>query len=132
MIPNPRTRLFSEINQLEKEIATFHARQNISLTAAEITTFQGRRQDGVAFDAKGKQCVFLEFTRSMDSVSSSDKGNWAERKELEKNKMYTLNRYLINYLSAALELLIDQPDGWSTRLSQEDPTSRKTVLSLGN
>jgi len=70
------------------------------LTTDEITTFQGRRPDGVAFDAKGEQCVFLEFTRPMDSVSSSDEGDWAERKELEKNEGYGLHRYFINYLSA--------------------------------
>jgi len=67
---------------------------------AEITTFQGRSADGVAFDAKGQQCVFLEFTSPMHSVSSSDEGDWAERKELEKNERYTLHRYFISYLSA--------------------------------
>jgi len=36
----------------------------------------------------------------MDSVSCSDEGDWAERKELEKNETYTLHRYFINYLSA--------------------------------
>ena len=46
--------LFSGIRRLEEEIAIFHARQNIFLTAAEITTFHGRRPDGVVFDAKGK------------------------------------------------------------------------------
>jgi len=64
--------LFSGIRRLNEEIATFYARQNIFLTAEEITTFQGQRSDGGAFDAKGEQCVFLEFTRSIDSVSSSD------------------------------------------------------------
>ena len=49
---------------------------NIFLTAAEITTFQGQRPDGVAFDAKAKQRVFLEFTSLMDSVSFSDDGDW--------------------------------------------------------
>jgi len=34
----------------------------------------------------------------MDSVSSSDDGDWAEWKELEKNERYTLHRYFINYL----------------------------------
>jgi len=98
--PNPHTsRLFSGIRRLNEDIATFHARQNIFLTE-EITTFQGRRPDGVAFDAKGKQCVFLEFTRPMDSVSSLDEGDWAERKELQKNDRYGLHRYFINYLSA--------------------------------
>jgi len=36
----------------------------------------------------------------MDSVSFSDEGDWAERKELQKNEKYSLHRYVINYLSA--------------------------------
>jgi len=34
--------LFSGIGRLEEEVATFHARQNMLLTAAEITAFQAR------------------------------------------------------------------------------------------
>ena len=60
----------------------------------------GRRSDGVAFDAKGKQCVFLEFTCPMVSVTSSDEGDWAERKELEKNERYVMHLYFIKYLSS--------------------------------
>jgi len=77
--------LFSGIRQLIEEIVTFHARQNIVVTSKEITTFCGRRPDGVAFDGKGKQCVFLEFTRPIDPVTASDEWDWAEKKELEKN-----------------------------------------------
>jgi len=54
----------------------------------------------MAFHTKGKQCVFLEFTSPMDSVLFSDEGDWAERKELEKNERYALHHYFINYLSA--------------------------------
>ena len=60
----------------------------------------GRRPDGVAFDAKGQQCIFLEFTRPMDLVTSSDEGEWPERKELEKNERYGMHLYIINHLSA--------------------------------
>jgi len=35
----------------------------------------------------------------MDLVSSLDEGDWAERKELEKNERYGLHRYFINHLS---------------------------------
>jgi len=41
---------------------------------------------------------FLEFTRPMDSVTSSDEGYWAERKKLKKNERYGMHLYLINYL----------------------------------
>lgn len=54
----------------------------------------------MAFDAKGKQYVFLEFTRLLDLVSILDEGEWAERKELEKNERYAFHRYFINDLSA--------------------------------
>jgi len=36
----------------------------------------------------------------MDSVTSSDEGDCAERKELEKNERYGMHIYFINYLSA--------------------------------
>ena len=70
------------------------------MTLEETTSFYGRRPDGVAFDANGKQCMFLEFTRPMGSVTSSDEGDWAKRKELEKNERYCMHIYFINYLSA--------------------------------
>jgi len=91
--------LFPGIRRQNDESITFHARQNIVLTSEEITSFYGWRLDGVAFDANGKQCVFLEFTRPMDSVTSWDDGDWAERKELEKNERYGMHLYFINYLS---------------------------------
>ena len=56
--------------------------------------------EGVAFDAKSKQCIFLEFTRPMDLVTLSDERDWAERKKLEKNERYGMHPYFINYLSA--------------------------------
>jgi len=70
------------------------------LTSQETTSFYSWRPDGVAFDAKSKHCVFLEFTLSMDSLTSSDEGGWAEIKELEKNERYGMHIYFINYLSA--------------------------------
>jgi len=36
----------------------------------------------------------------MDSVTSSDEGDWAEGTELEKNERYGMRLYLINYLGA--------------------------------
>jgi len=84
--------LFSRIRRLNEEVAIFHEQQNIFLTAAEITTFQGRRPDGMALDVMCKHCVLLEFTCPMVSVSSSDEGDWAERKGLEKNERYALHR----------------------------------------
>ena len=66
----------------------------------EITSFYSLRPDGVAFNDKNKHCVLLEFTRPMDSVSSSLEGDWVERKELEENARYEIHIYFINHLSA--------------------------------
>ena len=77
--------LFSEIKSLRADVTEFHARQGIVLIDVDITSFYSLRPDGVAFKDKNKHCVLLDFTRPMDSVSSSPKGDWAERKELEKN-----------------------------------------------
>jgi len=92
--------LFSGIKSLIADVTEFHARQDIVLTDEEITSFYNRRPDGVAFDVKNKHCAFLEFTRPMDSVTSSPEGDWAERKELEKNARYGMHIYFINHLSA--------------------------------
>jgi len=92
--------LFSDIKSLRADVPDFHARQGIVLTEVEITSLYSLRPDGVAFDDKNKHCVLLEFTRPMDSVSSSPEGDWAERKELEKNARYGMHIYCINHLSA--------------------------------
>jgi len=98
--------LFFRIRPLNEDIITFHARQNIALTSEEITSFYGRRPDGIAFDAKGKHCVFLEFTRPIYSVTSSDEGGWAESKELEKNERYGMQIYFILILILILLALL--------------------------
>jgi len=92
--------LFSRIRLLRADVIEFHARQDIILTFQEITSFYSRRPDGVAFDDKNKHWVFLEFTRPMDSVTSSEEGDWVEIKELEKNERYGIHIYFINHLSA--------------------------------
>jgi len=93
--------LFSTPRTLHEEIVEFHAlKLGIKLSKAEILTFWACRPDGVAFNAEDKECVFLEFTHPMDSVTSSEEGDWAERKEAEKDARYAHHRYFINYLSA--------------------------------
>jgi len=92
--------LFSGIKRLRADVTEFHARQDIVLTDLEITSFYSRKPDGVAFDDKNKHCVFLEFTRPNDSVTSSQEGDWAEKKELVKNVRYGMHIYFINHLSA--------------------------------
>jgi len=67
--------LFSGIKSLRADVTEFHARHDIVLTDEEITSFYSWRPDGVAFDDKNKHCVFLEFTRPMDSETSSPEGD---------------------------------------------------------
>ena len=43
---------------------------------ADIDTFIALRSDGLAFDMEEKLCVFLEYTRAMDTNE-----DWAEKKE---------------------------------------------------
>ena len=92
--------LFSGIKRLREDVTEFHARQDIVLTDLEITSFYSWRPDGVAFDDRNKHCVFLEFTRPMDSVTSSQEGDWADTKELEKNMRYGMHIYFINHLNS--------------------------------
>ena len=72
----------------------------ITLCKAEILMFFACRPDGVAFNDKDKERVFLDFTRPMNSVISSEEGEWAEGTEAEKHARYAHHRYFINYLSA--------------------------------
>jgi len=46
----------------------------------DMDTFISRRLDGLAFDKEKKSCVFLEYTRAMDTNE-----DWAEKKEQEKD-----------------------------------------------
>ena len=94
--------LFTGLPRFTVEITDFYARMNITLTKDEITDFLSKRPDGVAFNARGKRCVFLEFTRLMDSISSSEEGDWAESKEREKNERYAMHRYFIHHISKSV------------------------------
>jgi len=83
--PNPRPSRVVFWNKTTKwGDSHIPARQKIFLTAEEFTTFPSRRPDGLSLGAKGKQCVFLEFTHPMDSVSSSDEGDWEEWKNMRR------------------------------------------------
>ena len=79
-----------------------HARHSTSSWRLKRSPpFFGRRPDEAAFDAMDKQCVFLEFTRLMDSVRSSDEGDWAERKELEKRMRDTECTFTLSIILAS-------------------------------
>jgi len=62
-------------------VTKFYATFDIYLAKEEITTFFGPRPDGVVFNEKDKECVFLEFTRLMDSTPCHPLTTEADRTE---------------------------------------------------
>ena len=86
------------------------------------------RLDGLAFDKEKKLCVFLEYTRAMDTNE-----DWAEKKEQEKNDRYSSHLGFINHLSNR------EKSGWkasqinfttgSTRLPTHKPVSNKVGVT---
>ena len=59
-----------------------------------IDSFLAARPDGIAFNAEDRICVFLEFTRPMDTRlgSPEEPGDWAEEKDSFKNSRYENHR----------------------------------------
>jgi len=62
--------------KLQKDIKEYHTAYAIDFDNTDIDTFIARRPDGLAFDKGKKLCVFLEYTRAMDTNE-----DWAEKKE---------------------------------------------------
>jgi len=56
---------------------------------ADQEIFIARRPDGLAFDKEKKSCVFLEYTRAMDTNE-----DWATKKEQEKDDTYSTHLQL--------------------------------------
>ena len=67
------------IAKLRKDIEEYQIAYGIDFDDTDIDTFIALRPDGLAFDKEKKLCVFLEYTRAMDTNE-----DWAEKKELEK------------------------------------------------
>ena len=80
--------------KLRKDIEEYHIAYAIDFDDTKIDTFIARRPDGLAFDKGKKLCVFLEYTRAMDTNE-----DWAEKKEQEKNDRYSSHLGFINHLS---------------------------------
>jgi len=81
-------------SKLRKDIEEYHMACDIDFDETDINTFIARRLDGLAFDKQKKLCVFLEYTRAMDTNE-----DWAEKKEQEKNDRYSSHVGFINHLS---------------------------------
>jgi len=80
--------------QLQKDIEEYHIAYGIDFDDTDIDTFIARIPDDLAFDKGKKSCVFLEYTRAMDTNE-----DWAEKKEQEKNDRYSSHLGFINHLS---------------------------------
>jgi len=80
--------------KLRKDIEEYLVAYAIDFDETDIGTFIARRPDGLAFDKKKKLCIFLEYTRAMDTNE-----DWAEKKEQEKNDKYSSHLGFINHLS---------------------------------
>jgi len=78
--------------KLRKDIEEYHIAYSIGFDETDIDTFIAWRPDGLAFDKEKKMCVFLEYTRAMDTNE-----NWAEKKE--KNNRYSSHLGFIDHLS---------------------------------
>jgi len=81
-------------NKLKKEIEEYHLTDNIKSEEGVLDTFISRRPDGLAFDKGQKSCVFLEYTRAMDTNE-----DWATKKIQEKDNRYSSHVGFINHLS---------------------------------
>ena len=80
--------------KLRKDIEEYLTAYAIDFDDADIDTCIALRPDGLAFDQEEKSCVFLEYTRAMDTNE-----DWAEKKEQEKNDRYSSHPGFINHLS---------------------------------
>jgi len=69
--------------KLKKDIEEYHIAYNIDFDTEDLDTFISHRPDGLAFDKEEKLCVFLKYTRAMETNE-----NWATKKETENNDRY--------------------------------------------
>jgi len=116
--------------KLRKDIEEYHTAYAIDFNDTDIDTFIARRLDGVAFDKEEKLCVYLEYTRAMDTNE-----DWAAKKEQEKNDRYSSHLGFIKHLShrekKQLESLPNQFHNRSTRLSTYKPVPYETGVAWG-
>jgi len=62
--------------ELRKGIEEYYLTHGIEFEETNIDTFISRRPDGLVLDKEKEICVFLEYTRAMDTNE-----DWAEKKE---------------------------------------------------
>ena len=96
-------------NEFRRDIADHHLSRGVwkrnenDYYGDLITKFLAVRPDGIAFNAEDslRECVFLEFTRPMDSQKSSpeEPADWAEKKDIAKDLRYDNHRIFLKEYS---------------------------------
>ena len=86
-------------NGFRQEVADYHPSRGLWESNEEedyddlVTNSMSARPDEIAFNAEDRKCVFLEFTRPMDTLTSSldEPADWAEKKNIAKDLQYETN-----------------------------------------
>jgi len=80
--------------KFKKDPEENHLANSIDFEEGDLETFISCRPDGLALDKKQKSCVFLEYTRAMDTNE-----DWATKEEQKKDDRYSSHLGFINHLS---------------------------------
>jgi len=80
--------------KLKKDIKEYHIEYSIHFHTENLDTFISCRLDGLAFDKEKKSCLFLEYTRAMDTNEDC-----ATKKKTEKDDRCSTHLGFINRLS---------------------------------
>ena len=96
--------------EFRREVVDYHISRGLYENVEEkdyddlITSFMWVRPDGIASNAEDRKCVFLEFTRPLDTLMSSvdEPANWAEEKDIAKNLLYEHHRIFLKQYSARM------------------------------
>ena len=94
-------------NKFRRDIADHHFRRGVWKRNENndygdlITKFLAVRPDGIAFNAEDRECVFLEFTRPINSQMSSleELADWVEKKDITKDLRYENHRIFLKEYS---------------------------------
>ena len=93
--------------EFRQEVADYHISRGLWESNEEedyndlVTSFMSVRPDGIAFNAEDKECVFLEFTCPMDTLTSyaDEPSDWTEKKDITKDLRYENHRIFLEEYS---------------------------------
>jgi len=80
--------------KFKKDKNEYHLAYNVDFEEGDQETLISRKPDGLAFEKEQKSCMFLEYTRAMDTNE-----DWATKKEQEKDNRYSTHLGSIKHLS---------------------------------